>query len=795
VLDWRARYLERQTRDEAEQRRLEAEHRRDEAEKRARAERRRARRFRALTIASVLFALVAIGTSIWAMGSKRKANERKDQALSGTLAANALTELPADPELSVLLAETAVKRDASPEAEEALRRSLPEVVPSRRLVGHRGQVTDGAFSPRGDVAATSSRDGHVRLWDATSGRALAESERLGAPALGLEFARNGATLLVFGEKGLTRVLDAASGETIARPTSQQSTIYDGAMNPRMDQIATGGEDGRVVVSEASTGRTLWARSSALDPIVAVDYSDDGRLLLTAGYTGAALWDAATGRRVNLLKPRATYITSAALSPDGKLVALGGDDGDVAVIDAKTRKEVTTSISPFWRDVRTVSFTADSKTIVAGGEKTAWAEDVAPDRAASSGPLDESTNVATFSGHRDWVNSAAIGRDGSLVLTASDDGTARLWDRNGAALAVLKGHQGEVLGAAFDERGGRVLTVSDDRTARIWTPARSSDEVYRGDDWQLDAQLTPDGRFLVATGSDSYGGRNTIRVWQRGSSVPRRVLTNHAGMVSSVDISPDGARMITGSDDWTVRLWRTRDWRSLWTADVGGPAVAARFSPDGKTFAVATVTRDVEVWDVRTKRRIRRLRHPDSAIDVAFTPTGRIITGGLDGAARIFDVRSGRVMATLRGHSGAVTAVAASEQRLATASTDGTARLWNARGDELIAVLRGHAGRVSDVEFSPDGRRIVTAGLDGTARIWDARTGEFLGTASQGAELVNRARFTPDGKQVITASDDNAVHIGACETCAAGGSLLRLADQRVPRELTTAERKAYVEDGS
>ena len=75
---------------------------------------------------------------------------------------------------------------------------------------------------------------------------------------------------------------------------------------------------------------------------------------------------------------------------------------------------------------------------------------------------------TLSGHTDRMNSAAFSPDGSRVVTASFDNTARLWDaRTGAALATLSGHRAELFSALFSPDGNRVVTASDDKTAGIW----------------------------------------------------------------------------------------------------------------------------------------------------------------------------------------------------------------------------------------------------------------------------------------------------------------------------------------
>ena len=82
-----------------------------------------------------------------------------------------------------------------------------------------------------------------------------------------------------------------------------------------------------------------------------------------------------------------------------------------------------------------------------------------------------TLLDVLEGHQGWVNSAEFSPDGGRIVTASDDNTARVWDTvDGALLFALEGHQDSVITATFDPNNRHILTRSYDNTARIWDVA-------------------------------------------------------------------------------------------------------------------------------------------------------------------------------------------------------------------------------------------------------------------------------------------------------------------------------------
>ena len=210
------------------------------------------------------------------------------------------------------------------------------------------------------------------------------------------------------------------------------------------------------------------------------------------------------------------------------------------------------------------------------------------------------------GHQDRVQSASFSPDGARIVTASKDGTARIWDATtGQEILALRGHEGPVSSASFSPDGARVVTTPSDRTARLWD-ATTGQEILalRGDENSVSsASFSPDGARIVTASTD-----HTARVWDATTGQEIRALRGHEGPVSSASFSSDGARIVTASTDYTARVWdATTGQEILALRGHGGPVSSASFSPDGARIVTASWDRTARIWDAATGQEILALR--------------------------------------------------------------------------------------------------------------------------------------------------------------------------------------------
>jgi WD40 repeat protein len=372
-----------------------------------------------------------------------------------------------------------------------------------------------------------------------------------------------------------------------------------------------------------------------------------------------------------------------------------------------------------------------------------------------------TEIVAFRGHYTTVNSAVFCPKGSRVVTASNDNTARIWDATSAKeIAILRGHNKYVNTAAFSPDASRVVTASHDRTARIWDVATAEQiAVLHGhEDHVTCAAFSPDGSRIVTAAKDS-----TVRIWDAATYREITILRQSEKYLTSAAFSPDGTMIVAASWDRTARIWDVE--KAVEVAVLRGHEnylTSATFSPDGSMIVTAAMDATARIWAVKDAAEILVLRgHEDQLASATFSPDGsRIVTASRDKTSRIWDIPNVDESTVLHGHKSSVTCAAFSPDgsRVVTAARDHTARIWDVASVKEIAILQGHQDCLTSAAFNPDGSRVVTSSWDQTARIWEVATVREIAVLRGHEGWVISATFSPDGFRIVTASADETARI-------------------------------------
>ena len=276
-----------------------------------------------------------------------------------------------------------------------------------------------------------------------------------------------------------------------------------------------------------------------------------------------------------------------------------------------------------------------------------------------------------------VNSVALSPDESILASASDNKTIRLWNlETGQAISTITGHSQGVTSVAFNPDGTILATASGDRTIKLWN-LNDYQEIctFSGHSHAVKSvAFGPQGHLLASGSWDK-----TIKLWDVQTGVQESTLTGHGLQVASVAFSPCGQFLASASFDRTIRLWELPSGLSSPLCGHSWAVFAVAFSPDGKTLATGGGDNTVILWDLKTEKPLYTLLgHSWSVVAVAFSPDGEtLVTGSWDKTINLWQVSTGKAIATFTGHLDSVTSVAISPsgEIIASGSKDKTVKLW------------------------------------------------------------------------------------------------------------------------
>ena len=625
---------------------------------------------------------------------------------------------------------------------------------------HTHSIRQLAFSGDGRFFASADTRGAVALWDLrgeSSGSLLDVLWNHSDPVTGLAFSGDTTRLFSTGEDGKLMITSLSDGKPRRKPETRRigAAITSLAIAQDGERLLTGDAEGRVV---------LWRGRAKRDY-----------------------------RAIELTRHKSRHVLGVALASTTNVSVSIGSDGAVHVVDLSPppRRGSTPLVVSLERPAAPPTGLAldpeGSYALVSTRAGTIYVWDLAR-RHQSKQPID------ILSGHEGHVTALAASVQGGWLLSGGKDKTAHVWDLNtlsgSAGAYVAHKHKSDIRRMALDSGKGRVITASTDGTVRLWTIGADSQpfettQIPTGSVPANAVALSPGSRWAAAA-FDSTMKLWNVRTLEMGRDVDETVLSGHRAPINEIAFTHDGRWLVSAGSDGLLLAWREdadgkgyeteprvyKDGRDeLWSlttahsanrvatgdlsgavylhdldsADEGGvklwshkkPVWAVEFSRDGAWLASGGADASVRVWSVddgavESANPHFLRKHQSTVHHLAFSPNGDwLASAGDESMIVLWDLSAqypSETYFTVDAHSGDVTGLSfeSGQHRLFSASADSTIHAWTLadavggrEGAEPL-VLTGHTSRVAAVELHASGDYLVTSGDDATLRVWPLR---------------------------------------------------------------------------
>jgi WD40 repeat protein len=250
-----------------------------------------------------------------------------------------------------------------------------------------------------------------------------------------------------------------------------------------------------------------------------------------------------------------------------------------------------------------------------------------------------------------------------------------------------------------------------------------------------------------------------------------VLKGHKEEVFGVVITPDGTKIVSGSEDETIKVWDLESYKCSATFKIPSAVWGVAVTPDGKITVCGCGSHDntLRVVDLQNGECFSTLKGHTKSIGpwaVAVMPDGkRAVSGSHDGTIKVWNISSERCIKTIKGHNCEIIGIALTSNgnRVISSSTDSTMKLWDLESLQCLATFEGHTSTVNGVAVTPDGERVVSGSYDRTLKVWDLKSGNCLDTFEGHTGCVYGVVVTPNNKWVVSGSQDKTVKVWDLET--------------------------------
>jgi WD40 repeat protein len=538
-------------------------------------------------------------------------------------------------------------------------------------------------------------------------------------------------------------------------TGHRSWVRSIAFSPSGQRIASVADDGQLILWDAKGERLACAKHSHY-ALRAVCFRDEATVV-SAGLDGTiSVWAVPGLTALRSPEAQAGGVRAAAISPDGRWLATGGDGGKVRITSLETLERVV-ELSIHSQPLRALAFSPNGAWLATGGDDalvhrvrvTDWqvaeihrghtnqirglAFDREGDRLASVALdatvrvwnlRDPGRNIQLQQREHDRLWSAAFSPGGETLVTGSLNKSIRIWSlQSGEVVRVLQGYTNGIKGVTW-AGPGRIFAGSDDGCVRLWSKDEAApvacQEVHRSLIWAVDSN--PHAQLAASASDDT-----SIAVFDLSSRVVVGRLEGHSYAVTAVSFAPGGDELFSGGVDSMVFRWSIAQRHAIKSWCAPGRIWAVKCSPDGSLVAAGCDDGTLHILDARELVPRRSIRVSGVARKLAWHPTAHclavvaeeegIVICNVDGNRQSIIPKPDQSLADV--------SFIADGEYLACGARDGTVYLWRVSDGSLVQVQKKHTARIWSLSYDSVTDTLATASEDESIWLWRGKSLEPL----------------------------------------------------------------------
>ncbi|MEH2311483.1 MAG: hypothetical protein V7K35_08790 [Nostoc sp.] len=420
---------------------------------------------------------------------------------------------------------------------------------------------------------------------------------------------------------------------------------------------------------------------------------------------------------------------------------------------------------------------------------------------------------TLEGYNDSVTCVNFSPDGEKLVSGSEDGTVKLWNRNGKEIKTFKAHDQKITSISFSPDSQKFVSGSEDKTIKLWSLNGKEIQKFAGHTEGITSVgFSPDGQKVISGSKDWL-----VKLWSLDGKVIQN-FAGHNGSITSVSFSLDGKLIDSASEDKTIKLW-SLDGKQIKTINNNERITNVSFVPNAQTIISLSGdnTTTIKLWRrdgtlVTTKSIYTTIgMYGVSPNLINWSPNGQIVASGFE-SNNFVQVQPWNIQNSwdtenilkLEGHKNNITSMSFSfdSKFLASASEDKTVKLWSMESEDWKTFDDGTSRKVN---FSSDGKLVASinqnynyynSNVYNKVQLWQrhgtqkitlpgsnsaisfSSNNQILASASQDSrvqlwrrdgtsnrtlpnELVNGS-FSPNGQKIALVKNDNTIQLWASD---------------------------------